>query len=420
MSKTNEAAKLARLNRFMAVTGLLALIFSAVSLRPPVAAVGPLLDEIAADLHLGAAQVSLLAAAPVFCFGLGAFLGPWLARNLGLHAAMRAVILLLASSIMFRAATAYNYWMVLAFTLVIGLAIAVGNVLLPTIVRTDYPKRIALITGVYTTLLALSASFAASFAVPLSATLGGWQWSLLVWAAPAALAGLFWTTQARRPEPAPAAGVAHGDHSHDAEKAAVRTSPITWALVGFFGLQSLGFYALLNWMPTALIAAGAAPAAAGQALGLTTAIGIPFGLLLSAFAGRFKSLAWWSAAASALTAIGFTIVLVEISAGGADVASRMLLGGLLIGMGQASTFPLSLSLIGSKASTKAQTTMLSALSQGWGYLFAAVGTLAIGLLADLTHGWVVPFVVLIAATLVQIPLGFVAGRPGQIPAANRK
>jgi CP family cyanate transporter-like MFS transporter len=173
-------------------------------------------------------------------------------------------------------------------------------------------------------------------------------------------------------------------------------------------------------MPTALIAAGAAPAAAGQALGLTTAIGIPFGLLLSAFAGRFKSLAWWSAAASALTAIGFTIVLIEITAGGADVASRMLLGGLLIGMGQASTFPLSLSLIGSKASTKAQTTMLSALSQGWGYLFAAVGTLAIGLLADLTHGWVVPFVALIVASLVQIPLGFVAGRPGQIPASNRK
>lgn len=420
MTKTKEAAQAQRLTRFMTVTGLIALIFSAISLRPPVAAVGPLLDEIAANLHLGAAQVSLLAAAPVFCFGLGAFLGPWLARNLGLHAAMRAVILVLASTIMFRAATAYSYWLVLVFTLVIGLAIAIGNVLLPTIVRSDYPKRIALITGIYTTLLALSASFAASFAVPISASLGGWQWSLLVWAAPAALAGLFWTTQARRLEPAPVAGIAHGDHSHDDEKAAVRSSPITWALVGFFGLQSLGFYALLNWLPTALIAAGAAPAEAGQALGIATAIGIPFGLLLSAFAGRFKTLAWWSAAASALTAIGFTIVLIEIMAGGADVASRILIGGLLIGMGQSSTFPLSLSLIGSKASTKAQTTMLSAMSQGWGYLFAAVGTLVVGLLADLSHGWVVPFVVLIVASVVQIPLGFIAGRPGQIPAYNRK
>lgn len=420
MTKTKEAAQAQRLTRFMAVTGLIALIFSAISLRPPVAAVGPLLDEISANLHLGAGQVSLLAAAPVFCFGLGAFLGPWLVRNLGLHAAMRAVILVLASTIMFRAATAYSYWLVLVFTLVIGLAIAIGNVLLPTIVRSDYPKRIALITGIYTTLLALSASFAASFAVPISASLGGWQWSLLVWAAPAALAGLFWTTQARRPEPAPVAGIAHGDHSHDDEKAAVRSSLITWALVGFFGLQSLGFYALLNWLPTALIAAGAAPAQAGQALGIATAIGIPFGLLLSAFAGRFKTLAWWSAAASALTAIGFTIVLIEIMAGGADVASRILFGGLLIGMGQSSTFPLSLSLIGSKASTKAQTTMLSALSQGWGYLFAALGTLVVGLLADLTQGWVVPFVVLIVASIVQIPLGFIAGRPGQIPASNRK
>lgn len=396
--------------------GLLALVFIAIILRPPVAAVGPLLGQIDDSLNLGPTWLSVLASAPVFCFGLGAFVGPALVRRFGLHQAMNLVLILLAAAVILRVFGGAIPLM--AGTFAIGLAIAVGNVLLPTVVRSDYPERISLVTGVYTTLLALSASFSASTAVPWSSALGDWRWSLLVWAAPALAALLLWATQLRHRE--------HDVHESEelnqtatlaSEQAAVRRSPITWYLVGFFGLQSLGFYAILGWLPTALTVAGLDEAEAGAILGLTTAVGIPFGLILSTVMGRFSSLALPSAIASLFAAVGFALLAFDLSQPSADLAARASIAGVLIGMGQASTFPLSLALIGSVASTKNQTTMLSALSQGWGYLLAGLGTLLVGIIAAQTKSYTLPMALLAALGFLQVWVGYRAGRPGQIPAA---
>lgn len=401
-------------SRIIWLAGVLALVFIAIVLRPAVAAVGPLLHEISDSLPLNPTETSILASAPVFCFGLGAFVGPALVRRFGLHHAMFIVlIVLLVSTVgrLFGGAIP-----LLVGTLGVGLAIAVANVLLPTVVRTDYPNRIPLITGIYTTLLALSASFSASTAVPWSQATGGWIGALMIWGIPSAIAVLLWATQLHRAEK-PQLGDADEASTHTAEKAAVNKSPITWLLVGFFGLQSLGFYAILGWLPNALIKAGLDPAAAGATLGLTTAVGIPFGLLLSSFIGRFNSLAWWAAGASLLPAIGFTLMSFDLANPGTDLAARATFAGILIGMGQASTFPLSLSLIGSRASTQTQTTLLSALSQGWGYLVAGVGTLLVGILADASGSFVLPFIMLAVLSFIQVVIGYLSGRPGHIPAA---
>ncbi|MFM6939951.1 MAG: MFS transporter, partial [Rhodoluna sp.] len=195
------------------------------------------------------------------------------------------------------------------------------------------------------------------------------------------------------------------------EKAAVARSPIAWAIVGFFGLQSLGFYAILSWLPTLLIAGGVTPAAAGGFLGLATAVGIPAGLVLSGVIGRFKSLAWWAAGASFATLVGYLLLLLSLNDHGLVAAAC-----IFIGLGQASTFPMSLSIIGTRASTRAQTTQLSAMAQGWGYLLAALGTFVVGFIANAAGSWVPSVVMLCALTALQVGVGFYSGRPGVIPA----
>lgn len=401
-----------RLGRILWLAGVLALVFTAMVLRPAVAAVGPMLADISSTMPLNPTETAILASVPVFCFGLGAFLGPALVRTFGLHRSMLLVLIALLISGVGRLFGGPVF--LIAGTVVVGLAIAVANVLLPTVVRTDYPKRISLITGVYTTLLAVFASLAAATAVPWSSSLGGWRNTLLVWSIPVAIAVALWATQLHRTEkPQPAS--AQTSETHGIEKRAVNRSPITWLLVGFFGLQSLGFYAILGWLPNSLISAGVDPATAGAVLGTTTAVGIPFGLLLSTFMGKFKSLAIWSAMASLFPAVGFTLLTITLAAKPADIAAQASIAGLLIGLGQASTFPLSLSLIGSRASSQTQTTLLSALSQGWGYLLAGVGTLLVGLVADATSSFVLPMAGLAALSFVQVLIGYLAGRPGQIP-----
>jgi CP family cyanate transporter-like MFS transporter len=90
---------------------------------------------------------------------------------------------------------------------------------------------------------------------------------------------------------------------------------------------------------------------------------------------------------------------------------------VITGFGFAATFPLSLTLIGSRASTTTQTTQLSALAQGWGYLLSAAATFSFGLLRDLTGSWNLSLIVLVSLTFVQLFAGALAGRDKRIPAA---
>lgn len=385
----------------------MAIFFIALVLRPPVASIGPLLEEIQVSLGVGPTLIGFLAAAPVLCFGIGAFASPWLVNRLGVNLAMLAVLIMLAASSALR--MVFDYAGLLIGTIGAGLSIAIANVLLPTVVRLSFPNRVALVTGAYTTILAISASLAASIAVPSSNLLGGWNPAMAIWIAPTILAILLWFPQTR----SQVAHVAQPAQAAAEEKRAVLRSPIAWAIVGFFGIQSLGFYALLGWMPSALTSIGVTPTDAGNYLGFASGVGIPTGLIISSMLGRFKSLAWWSAGTSLMTLSGNVLLTYVVAT---EDTSWLILSCVLIGLGMSATFPISLSLISTRASTSAQTTQLSAMSQGWGYLVAAAGTFLVGFIANLFGGWVVSFVLLCALTTIQIGIGFYAGRPGLIAA----
>lgn len=389
------------------ITGFLAIVFIAMVLRPPVASMGPLLQEIQTSLGVSAELIGLLAAAPVLCFGLGAFASPWLVSKVGVNHAMLYVLALLALTSALRMVLGYSG--LLIGTIGAGLSIAIANVLLPTVVRIQFPKSVSIVTGAYTTLLAISASLAASIAVPSSLWLGGWSPALAIWIIPTLLAILFWFPQVRGQE----AHVSQPAHAAAEEKSAIMRSPISWAIVGFFGIQSLGFYALLGWMPSALTAIGVSAQDAGNFLGFASAIGIPSGLIISSVLGKFKSLSWWAAGTSLMTLLGYGLFCFVLQT---QDTNFLITACVLIGLGMSATFPISLSLISTRASTQAQTTQLSAMSQGWGYLFAAAGTFLVGFIANLVGGFTISFVMIAGLTLIQTGFGYYAGRAGVIPA----
>ncbi len=388
---------------------IVSLICISLVLRPPIAAIGPLLHEISTQLHLDSAQASLLTSIPVFCFGLGAFLSPWMMRRFGLNHSMFVVLLILLIGIVGR--LWFGFAPLLLGTVMVGLSIAVANVLLPTLVRTDFQKRASLVTSVYTTLLAIAASFTAAIAVVWSEALGGWQLALLVIAVPALLSIVFWLPRLRVAEP----HMQVSAHLAKDESRAVYRSPIAWAILGFFGFQSLGFYALLGWLPTMLISVGLDPATAGGYLGLATAIGIPSGFALAPLISKLKKLSWLIAIASSITTSGFAILAFVMINGVQQNLSLLVVASILISVGQTATFPMSLSLIATRASTQGQTTVLSAFSQGWGYLISGVGTFAFGAFAAALDDWSVVATSMAVISLIQIAIGFYAGRDAHIP-----
>jgi CP family cyanate transporter-like MFS transporter len=398
------------LTKRLGLFAFLALICISLVLRPPLASIGPLLQEIALSLNLNASQQSLLTSIPVFCFGLGAFLSPWLMRRLGLNVTMLTVLNVLLIALVAR--VLFGFELLLIGTIFVGLAIAITNVLLPTLVRNDFKERASLMTSFYTTLLALSASLMAGFAVILSNGLGGWQWVLLLTATPALFAILFWLPRFR-------SGQSHirvTAESAKSESRAVYRSPIAWAILGYFGLQSLGFYVVLGWLPTILIDAGLTPEAAGAFLGLATAIGIPSGLALAPVISKLRSLSWLAVLASALTAGGFALIAWLQTNDLVNNEFLLVTAAALIAFGQSANFPISLSLIATRASSQAQTTTLSAFSQGWGYLIAGVGTFAFGAIGSHMPNWSVVLFAIAALSVGQMVLAAYAGRNRKIAA----
>jgi CP family cyanate transporter-like MFS transporter len=382
---------------------LLSLVFISLAIRPPVASIGPLVEELIRTESLSLFQVSLMTSLPIVCFGLGAFLSPALVKRFTLNKAMMYVLIVLTIAMATRLLGGFPA--LITSTIIIGLAIAIANVLIPTIVREQFPDRIELITGVYVTLLAISASFAAAIAVPSSDLLGGWRGALAVWIIPAVLAFVFWVPLFR----SKAVGKITSIETHAEERKAVVRSSLTWGIVFFFGLQSGGFYSILNWLPSLLIDRGMSAVDAGSLLGLTTFVGVPSGFLASLLFRKFKSLSLIAVGMTSLTLAGLLMIWLT--------PELLVLACVITGFGFAATFPLSLTLIGSRASTSTQTTQLSALAQGWGYLISAAGTFGFGFLREVTGNWDASLVLVSVLTFIQLFAGAVAGRDKRIPAA---
>jgi CP family cyanate transporter-like MFS transporter len=385
------------------IAALLSLVFISLAIRPPVASIGPLVEELVRTEFLSLFQVSLMTSLPIVCFGIGAFASPALVKRFTLNKAMMFVLVVMAIAMATRLIGGFPA--LITSTMLIGFAIAIANVLIPTIVREQFPTRIELITGVYVTLLAISASFAAAIAVPSSEWLGGWRGALAVWIIPAVLAIVFWVPLFRSKSVGKITSVA----THAEERKAVIRSSLTWGIVFFFGLQSGGFYSILNWFPSLLIDRGMSAVDAGSLLGLTTFVGVPSGFIASLIFRKFKSLSFIAVVMTSLTLTGLLMIWLT--------PDLLVLACIITGFGFAATFPLSLTLIGSRASTSTQTTQLSALAQGWGYLISAAATFVFGLLRDLTGTWDASLILVSVLTFIQLFAGAVAGRNRLIPAA---
>lgn len=383
--------------------GAVALLVVAAFLRPPVAAVGPLLPEIGSSLQLSPSWLSVLGAIPVFGFGFGAFITPLLARRVDNRAVLIGVVLVLLAAVMLRSSGTTGA--MFAGTAAIGLAIAVGNTILPSIVRTDFADRISLMTGLYTTVMAGSAGVAALVAVPLAGADGtDWQSSLRVpvLIGLAALLLLLLPTGHR---------AGNRNPSSRADLLPLLRNKAAWQITLFMGFQSIGFYAMLTWLPTLLQANGYSPIEAGRWLSYATTIGLPVGLAMHWVEQRLGGLANASLLAGGLVGSGFAGLALAPTA-----APWLWLA--LCGLGLGLSFPVALAMIAARAHDQATTTALSAMAQGFGYLIAGVGTWLVGSLHSLTSSWTTASLVLAVFGLTQAWLGAVAGGGTAVHAAD--
>jgi MFS transporter, CP family, cyanate transporter len=379
------------------------MVLLAANLRPAAAGIGPLIGRIQTDTGLSGFGAGVLTTLPVLCFGALAPLAPAIARRIGDQAAAAAALAVLLVGLLVRLIPGLGF--LFAGTVIAGTAIAVGNVLLPVLVRRSFPERVGLLTGLYTTALVGFAALAAGVSVPFADAFGGgWRPGLAIWALPAALALIVWAPQLTRRR----RGVAPATHAVAGVRLLLRDR-VAWSVAVFFGLQSAGFYATLAWLPSIFHSHGVSTARAGFLLSLSLIAGLVPALTVPSLATRVRDQRRLVLTFIACIAAGWLGVLLSPT-------SVPYLWVVLLGAGQNAMFPLALTLIVLRSGSLTSTAGLSTLVQSVGYMLAALGPLVIGAVHDLSGSWTPPLIVLLALLGPLLIVGLSAARDRTVAA----
>jgi CP family cyanate transporter-like MFS transporter len=388
-------------SRVWRVLLVLGIVLLAANLRPAFTALSPLIGEIRADTGISNGVAGLLTALPLLVFGLLSPIAPRLAGRFGMESVLLASMLVLAAGILLRSAGTVAA--LFLGTVILGAAIAVGNVLLPSLVKREFPERAGLMTSTYSTALAVSAAIAAGASFPIADQVGvGWQVSLALWALPAFVAVLAWLPQIR-------GGRGANDYAQTSHGVGdLWRSALAWQVTLFMGLQSLGYYVTLTWLPEILQEeAGMDASRAGWMLALAQAVGIASMFLAPVLAGRRPSQQGVVVAAVTLAGSGALGLLV---AAGTVTALWV----VLLGLGQGACFSLALTFFALRAPDSEHAATLSGMAQSVGYLLAAVGPFLFGVLRDATHAWSVPLGLLFAVAVCLLITGLGAARDAHV------
>ncbi|MGN9838937.1 CynX/NimT family MFS transporter [Nonomuraea sp. H19] len=377
-------------------------VLAALNLRPAIAGVSPLLDEIMNDLGLSPAGGGAITTVMVVCLGVFAPVAPLLARRIGLDRTLLAGLLVIAAGVALRGLDGAP--MLYLGSALAAIAIAVMNVAMPGVVKQHFPARVNLLTGVYVAAAVGGAATASALMVPLEHTTGyGWRGVSALLAVPALLGALLWLPQALGKQ----AGPQNGPRPYGM----VLRSRVTWYVTALMGLQSLTFYVMLAWLPTIYLDAGLPADQAGYLLSLTNLVQVGASLAVPVLAGRRASQVPYVVGAGLLTVLGYLGVLLAPT-------TVPWLWMIVLGIGQGASFALALLIIALRPADPAAVTALSAVAQSVGYVVAALGPVLFGYLGQVSGGWTVPLVAVLGVLMVQILAGWRAGRPATLGKPN--
>jgi CP family cyanate transporter-like MFS transporter len=390
-----EAPDTAAHRRGLLLIGV-AIVLTGLNLRTAVTSVGPVLEEIQGGLGISSGFAGLVTTMPVLCFALIGFAGPALSARFRDSHVLAGALLAMAGGVVLRS-VAGGFPLFLTGTVLAMVGGALGNVLLPGLVKRYFPRRTGLLVGAYSTAMAAGGAVAAVSTAPIAAATGseGWRWALGVWAVAALAAAVPWLLVRARP------GVSRQAHVAVRMRALVH-SPTAIALAVFFGLQGMQAYVIIGWSAQYLRDMGASAATAGLLLGVNSVVGIPLSAVVPSLTVRprlqrplllaFMScyVAGWTGLWAAPTTVPWLWMTL-----------------LAVGMG---SFAMVLTLMGLRARTPETTAALSTAAQGWGYLLAGAGPLLVGVLRGATGGYTGMFVLMLASLAGLAASGWLATR----------
>jgi CP family cyanate transporter-like MFS transporter len=377
------------------------ILLVAANLRAAITTVGPVLTNIEDDLGITSSAASFLVSLPLLTFAIVSPFVPRLAQRLGLEWIIAGGLVILAVGLVLRSVPSQA--MLWIGTVLIGVAIAVLNVVLPSWVKRDFPGKIGQITGAYSSVQSAFAAVAAGIAVPVAGATGmDWRLPLAMWAG-LALVALGVLLPQLRGGATPADGTVPETGADGASgRRPLWRSALSWQVTAFMGLQSTIFYILVTWLATIETDAGVSDTAAGTHQFLLNAFGILGSIVCSALIARLSD--------QRFLGVSVAVILMVATLGILFAPGLTVIWSIFAGIGGGGGIVLALSLFGLRTTDHNRAASLSGMAQSVGYLLAAAGPVAVGALHDATDSWKPALIVLLVIEVLLLISGYLAGR----------
>jgi CP family cyanate transporter-like MFS transporter len=386
LEASSRASVLRRLRSWPDLAPLAALFLISLTLRPQLIGIAPLLPDIQAEFGMSHAIAGLLGTIPVLCMGIFALPIAWVTRRFGSRNAMLGAVgaIVLFGAIRALAPGEAVLWLA---TVAIGIGIANAGALLPVMVKEHFSHRPGLATGVYATTIQLGTAISAAVAVPI-ALLISWRGALLVFAVACAVLLVAWFLLQR--------GVTTVRHAEGTLRAVPLRSPLAWHLTGIFAINAFCFYGLATWLPAFFVERGWDEVAAGGALGVLNAAGLPVGLVVPWLADRVRLRRPMLISAAVVLVVGVLGVQLLPSTGFVWAA--------LVGAALGVIFPMALLLPIGALERPADVTAILALMLGVGYSLSAAAPALLGWVRDVSGTFSVAMWLMLPVALGMVVL----------------
>ncbi|CJT11178.1 CynX/NimT family MFS transporter [Streptococcus pneumoniae] len=376
------------------------IILIGVSLRTPFTVLPIILGNISQGLEVEVSSLGVLTSLPLLMFTLFSPFSTQLAQKIGLEHLFTYILFFLTIGSLIRL---INLPLLYLGTLMVGASVAVINVLLPSLIQANQPKKIGFLTTLYVTSMGIATALASYLAVPITQA-SSWKGLILLLTLLCLATFLVWLPNHR---------YNHRLAPQTKQKSQIKVmrNKQVWAIIIFSGFQSLIFYTVMTWLPTMSIHAGLSSHEAGLLTSILSLISIPFSMtipsLTTSLSTRNRQL--MLTLVSLAGVVGISMLFFPINNFIYWLAIH-----LLIGTATSALFPYLMVNFSLKTSAPEKTAQLSGLSQTGGYILAAFGPTLFGYSFDLFHSWVPSVAALLLIDILMTVALFTVDRADKI------
>ena len=380
----------------------LPIFLAAINMRAGLVLIGPLIPILKNYFGLSNTALALLAGIPMLCYSASSLLITYVARLGSSNAIIRFAISALTIGLVARAFTGLTGLFI--FTFLIGIAIAIMNYEIPVWVKEHAEDSAGFMTGIYVTIMGVFAAISIAVTVPLSELNSlSWRMSMVPWMLIALFTAIFWWRKV------PIAQASKETEPIHFWRSPLFKKPMAWALVFFFGFESMTFYATATWFPTLLTEKEFSLTQAAIAVSISGLIGSMVGLAAPHYISKVRDQRLILALVSIGTAASFLMISLQSGA-------AVILWLCLSNIGISIAFPMALLLSSAKAESPEETRTLSTMMQSIGYVLSATGPFFMGKVFEISGSWNTALHAIAAVCVLQMLMGLFIGKPGYIKA----